>query len=434
MKNFPRAQRFLSLSLFLCLSLNVLFSQEGRQNAASVLELTLSEQGLDEALKTFERIISDTSQYILNENELNALGYQLARERKFDESLAVFRMNVQAFPLSWNVYDSLGEMLAWEGDTESAVRNFKKSLELNPGNENAVRNLDLIHGKETDLNNETSLEFQYAGGESTGINAPYFGEEPPGLTPKLFAPGIISTHSHFEFACTFSPDGKEFYFTRRADDGGVNVIMFSSWMGDGWTAPDTANFSGQGWDHEPHISPDGSKLYFGTTRIKPGESKPSYGIWVMGKTETGWGDPTFAVDGMYASATFDGSIYVTDISGQTEGGIVKLVSIEDGFQEPFRLGGGVNSPENGIHPFIAPDERFLLFDCYRKEGFGGEGDIYVAFKDDSGKWSEAHNLGEGVNGPGTEFCASLSPDGKYIFYTRSRDIYWVSAKILDSLK
>jgi len=40
------------------------------------------------------------------------------------------------------------------------------------------------------------------------------------------------------------------------------------------------------------------------------------------------------------------------------------------------------------------------------------------------------NLGEEVNGPGVEFCASVSPDGKYIFYTKNRDIYWVSTEIL----
>ena len=100
----------------------------------------------------------------------------------------------------------------------------------------------------------------------------------------------------------------------------------------------------------------------------------------MEKSDSGWDTPEFAAEGMYASATLDGSIYLTDISGQTEGGIVKLSGKEDGFQAPVRLGGGVNSPENGIHPFITPDEKVLLFDCYRKDGFGGEGDIYVAYR------------------------------------------------------
>ena len=154
----------------------------------------------------------------------------------------------------------------------------------------------------------------------------------------------------------------------------------------------------------------------------------------MEKSDSGWKTPKFAAEGMYASATQDGSIYVTDVSGQTEGGIIKLKRKDNGFQAPVRLGGGVNNPENGIHPFIAPDERFVLFDCYRKDGFGGEGDIYVAFRDADGNWSDAYNLGAEVNGQGTDFCASISPDGKYIFYTKNRDIYWVSTKTIDALK
>lgn len=427
------AKIFTIISLLVLIS-NGMFSQENRQNAAVLVEEILKEKGINEAQKTFDNILLDSANYILRENDFNVLAYQLARQRKLDESLAILKMNIQAFPDSWNVYDSYGEMLAWSGNTEEAIKNFEKSLALNPENENAVKNLNQIYGDITDHENETKSEFRFANGASTGIMQPYFGEEPPGLTPKLFAPGMISTHGHFEFACTFSPDGKEFYFTRRADDGGRNVIMVSTFLVDGWTAPDTAEFSKEGSDHEPHISPDGKNLYFGTTRIKPGDDSPSYGIWVLNKSETGWSDPEYAVDGMYASATQEGSLYVTDISGLTEGGIVKFTPKEGVFGNPVRLGGGVNDPENGIHPFISPDERFLLFDGYRKVGFGGEGDIYVAFRDEDHSWSDAYNLGEEVNGPGTDFCASLSPDGKYIFFTKNRDIYWVSSKIIEKFK
>ena len=103
-------------------------------------------------------------------------------------------MNVQAFPGSWNVYDSLGEILAWTGDTETAIENFEKSLKLNSENENALKNLNQIYGNISDHKMETKAEFHFAHGASTGLMEPYFGEEPPGLTPKLFAPGSISTH------------------------------------------------------------------------------------------------------------------------------------------------------------------------------------------------------------------------------------------------
>jgi hypothetical protein len=154
----------------------------------------------------------------------------------------------------------------------------------------------------------------------------------------------------------------------------------------------------------------------------------------MNRMGSVWSNPEYATDGMYASATRDGSLYLTDIEGLTEGGVVKLVLKNGVFEKPVRLGGGVNSPVNGIHPYIDPDEEYLLFDCYRKDGFGGEGDLYVSFRADDGKWSDAINLGADVNGLGVEFCASVSPDGKYIFYTKNRDIYWVSTSILETLK
>jgi len=210
--------------------------------------------------------------------------------------------------------------------------------------------------------------------------------------------------------------------------------MVCKWEENGWTAPDTANFSKEGRSSEPHITPDGSKLYFGTTRIKLGEEKPSYGIWVMNRLDNHWDKPEYAMDGMYVSTTYDGSIYLTDISDQSDAGIIKITFENGGLQKCEKLGGGVNDPINGIHPSISPKEDFLIFDSYRKEGFGGEGDLYVAYKDENGKWSDAYNLGAFINGPGTVFCASISPDGKYIFYTKNRDIYWVSTKIIEKLK
>ena len=199
------SQKIFTLGCMLFLISNLVYSQGSKENAAILIGKILDDQGIEEAQKTFEKMVSDTTRYVLLEEEMNVLGYQLARQRKFEEALAVFKMNVRAFPGSWNVYDSLGEMQGWTGDTESAIKNFEKSLELNPQNDNATRNLSLIYGRESDLKNETSQAFLFNGRESTGIDEAYFGEMPPGLTPKLFAPGIVSTHRHFEFSCTFSP-------------------------------------------------------------------------------------------------------------------------------------------------------------------------------------------------------------------------------------
>ena len=62
--------------------------------------------------------------------------------------------------------------------------------------QNASKNLSQIYGTRSDHEKETKSEFNYQYGEQTKINKPFFGEESPGVTPKLFAPGIISTHGN----------------------------------------------------------------------------------------------------------------------------------------------------------------------------------------------------------------------------------------------
>ena len=63
-------------------------------------------------------------------------------------------------------------------------------------------------------------------GQDHELYEPYLGQNPPGLTPELYAPGIVSTEHH-EFGITFSPDGKEIFFTRMNPDEGIQRIMVS---------------------------------------------------------------------------------------------------------------------------------------------------------------------------------------------------------------
>jgi len=78
---------------------------------------------------------------VLIESTLNALGYELSTEGHLEEAIAVLKWNVEAFPDSWNVYDSLGEAYMKNGQKDLAILNYKKSLELNPENENGKKML-----------------------------------------------------------------------------------------------------------------------------------------------------------------------------------------------------------------------------------------------------------------------------------------------------
>jgi len=267
------------------------------------------------------------------------------------------------------------------------------------------------------------------------LTGPYLGQKPPRMTPEIFAPGIISTKEYSEAAITFSPSGDDIYFGR-------DYIMVLRKVGERWIRPEVASFSGHHIDFEPHVSPDGKRLFF--NRFDPNDETIQDGIWMTRKSEDGWGKPIFVGKGMNATSTLDGTVYVTDRSvPYEEQGIVKTRVVDDRFA-PFEWQeGGVNAPgpgrKAGRHPFIAPDESFIIFDSYEK-GTDDTGRLFVCFRHDDGTWSKAIDLGDEINFAPV-VCASMSPDGKYLFFGSHRgdpskkcDIYWVDAKIINKLK
>jgi tetratricopeptide (TPR) repeat protein len=88
---------------------------------------------------------SGDSGYI--ENNLNGTGYQLLGAKKYKDAIEVFKLNVKLFPKSWNVYDSLGEAYADDGDKEDAIKNYEQSVQINPKNDNGVKVLAKLNTK-----------------------------------------------------------------------------------------------------------------------------------------------------------------------------------------------------------------------------------------------------------------------------------------------
>ena len=141
---------------------------------------------------------------------------------------------------------------------------------------------------------------------------------------------------------------------------------------------------------------------------------------------------------MYVTATRSGSIYLTDVRGGThlEQGIAKTTLMNDRFGEFERQKGGVVNPapdrRPGRHPFIAPDESFIIFDAYEKES-GVDSKLFICFRKGENTWEEAVELEDHID-TGNAIAAYISPDGKYLFFTRESDIYWVDAGFIEDLK
>ncbi len=113
-----------------------------KQSIAEVVEKTIGDKGIEAALAEYRNLkTKQAASYDFSEPELNALGYRLMSRGKMKEAVEIFKLNVEAYPQGFNTYDSLGEAYMNMNERELAIRNFKKSLELNPNNTSAIENL-----------------------------------------------------------------------------------------------------------------------------------------------------------------------------------------------------------------------------------------------------------------------------------------------------
>jgi hypothetical protein len=269
------------------------------------------------------------------------------------------------------------------------------------------------------------------------LRGSYLGQKPPGMTPEIFAPGIVSTEKVWEAAVSFSPDGKEFFFTRRENiQGNENRILYMELKDGTWTSPKPAPFALEITEYETFVSPDGKTVFYNSDRAKPKSDNAVGEIWYSEKTPSGWSDGKYLSETinkgwvMFLTASMNNNLYFT-AGYNRKFGIYKSELIKSEYQEPEFLPNEINYLF-GAHPFIAPDESYLIFDA-QPDGMG-KSQLYVSFKNDKGNWTKAVKFDETINKTYTENIPNVSPDGKYFFFHRNNDIYWVDVKIIERLR
>jgi len=116
-----------------------------KESAAAEVGRAIDEGGAAAGVARYRELVAtnDTGVFF-DENEFNLLGYRLLGQGQVEAAIAVFQINVERYPDSWNVYDSLGEAYAAKGSTERAIELYRRSLELNPGNTNATAALERL--------------------------------------------------------------------------------------------------------------------------------------------------------------------------------------------------------------------------------------------------------------------------------------------------
>ena len=264
------------------------------------------------------------------------------------------------------------------------------------------------------------------------LKGPYLGQAPPGMEPKIFAPGLVSTVGVSEFSCTLSRDGREFYFAREA--GAMQFsIFFTKETAEGWTAPALAPFSGDYFNHEPYIPHDGNRIYWGSMRPLP-DGKQSYAIWIADRLNGGWGSlRPLGFYAMYITSSLNGTLYYTDRG--RGGACLAKATPENGRYKREILEEPLLSDYWDGHPCIAPDESYIIFDSEDRPE-SDECGLFISFKNEDGDWTEPVNMKAAIS---KGRFAMFSPDGKYLFFSapgrdKGKDIYWVDAKIVDMFR
>ena len=109
-----------------------------RKSIARTLSKTIEVSGVENATQQYHRLKTAAPfTYNFDQGELNSLGYQLVGQKKLSEAIRIFQLNVEAYPKSSNVYDSLGEAYLEAGNKPQAIANYQIALQLNPKNRTA---------------------------------------------------------------------------------------------------------------------------------------------------------------------------------------------------------------------------------------------------------------------------------------------------------
>ena len=259
---------------------------------------------------------------------------------------------------------------------------------------------------------------------------PYLGQTPPGPIAQVFAPGLIcDTRPHqWETWGSFSADGNTFCFFRRG------YVYITENTDQGWTVSKRIKSIPYKTTAYCCLSPDANSIYF----IYTHDPSIPYNPGRCQRTSDGWSTPqelgpplSSPAKELGISLAANNSIYFGSVRKGRRGiWIAPFVNNTWPRVEYVHL---------AADPGIAPDESFMVFTAMNQPGGCGLRDLYLTLHLPDGSWSKPRNLGPRINSAYFEYGPRISPDKKYLFFTRANgwwensrrdasDIYWVELK------
>jgi uncharacterized protein (TIGR02145 family) len=274
------------------------------------------------------------------------------------------------------------------------------------------------------------------------LTGPYLGQKPPADITEVFGPGLISSETYSECCRAISSDGKEFYFVRKLESGDKIFRMLEE--KGGWTKPEPIPYTNKAFQYTPFISPKGDKFLFmaGNSKPKRGGTDSLPEIFIVNYNDRGettlrsLGTLIGGAQPLYITMASNSTLY---FSCMDRYGIYRSVFKDGKYLEAERLPDEINTLENVSHPYIAPDESYIIVNA-RNKATSISLDLYLSYHKNDDTWTKTVNLGNKINSVYNEVCPSVSNDGEYFFFGRltpgkiNADIYWVSAKFIEELR
>ena len=300
----------------------------------------------------------------------------------------------------------------------------------------------------------------------------YFGQITPDSIPQVFAPGIVSNGLNNR-DITITPAGDEIYFVSNTPNYNYAAIFVISRENNVWNDPQVVSF-GTNTNYisiEPCLSFDGNTLFYASNKpVSDSSKKDVMNIWKVNRIDNNWAEPIPLDSNInsnqgeyYPSLTKYGTLYFTREEKNRINFIYRSEFRNGTFTPPERLPIQVNCGKNRFNAYISPDESFIIIPAIGVEKEVVGTNYYISFRNDEDHWSNPQNMGNKVNDNlGQGWSASLSPDGKYLFFMSSKgldenllpeklsveffanlqtepqngnsDIYWVSTDFIDDLR